>query len=354
MTRWRASAPLRIDLAGGTLDIWPLYLLHPGASTVNVALQQRALVDYTVGGDRWRLHAVELDKRRSVAPRSLPRISQASGSDPFALVLRAVAHLKPPTGGLRTRIEGPIGGGLGGSSALLIACCGALIKGSGERLRRRQLIELARDLEAQVLSAPTGVQDYYPAVYGGVQQLVFGPGGTHRRILDVDPGELERRLVLVNSGVAHASAPSNWKLFRRRIENQPGSADRFAAIAAASQTATEAIEASDWKALADAMNEDWRCRARLDPSWVPPVLAELEAVGRRAGAAAAKGCGAASGGCMVFLVREPRQRPRLEQELLRQGVSLLPVKVARTGLKVERRARTESQRRPSALRGATT
>ena len=67
-------------------------------------------------------------------------------------------------------------------------------------------------------------------MYGGVQQLVFGPGGTHRRILDVDPGELERRLVLVNSGVAHASAPSNWKLFRRRIENQPGSADRFAAI----------------------------------------------------------------------------------------------------------------------------
>jgi hypothetical protein len=25
------SAPTRIDLAGGTIDIWPLYLFHPGA-----------------------------------------------------------------------------------------------------------------------------------------------------------------------------------------------------------------------------------------------------------------------------------------------------------------------------------
>ena len=33
-----ASAPARIDLAGGTLDIWPIYLLHPGALTVNVAV----------------------------------------------------------------------------------------------------------------------------------------------------------------------------------------------------------------------------------------------------------------------------------------------------------------------------
>jgi len=30
-----AHACCRVDLAGGTLDIWPLYLFHPGAVTVN-------------------------------------------------------------------------------------------------------------------------------------------------------------------------------------------------------------------------------------------------------------------------------------------------------------------------------
>src|ERR1043165_2750430 len=33
-----ASAPCRADLAGSTLDLWPLYLFHPGAVTLNFAL----------------------------------------------------------------------------------------------------------------------------------------------------------------------------------------------------------------------------------------------------------------------------------------------------------------------------
>ena len=37
-----ASAPTRIDLAGGTLDIWPLYLFHENAQTLNAAISLRA------------------------------------------------------------------------------------------------------------------------------------------------------------------------------------------------------------------------------------------------------------------------------------------------------------------------
>jgi D-glycero-alpha-D-manno-heptose-7-phosphate kinase len=33
-----STAPTRVDLAGGTIDIWPLYLFHPGAATVNFAV----------------------------------------------------------------------------------------------------------------------------------------------------------------------------------------------------------------------------------------------------------------------------------------------------------------------------
>ena len=33
-----AQAPCRADLAGGTIDLWPLYLFHPGAMTLNFAV----------------------------------------------------------------------------------------------------------------------------------------------------------------------------------------------------------------------------------------------------------------------------------------------------------------------------
>ena len=40
--RISASAPTRIDLAGGTIDIWPLYLFHSGAQTLHIAISLRA------------------------------------------------------------------------------------------------------------------------------------------------------------------------------------------------------------------------------------------------------------------------------------------------------------------------
>jgi D-glycero-alpha-D-manno-heptose-7-phosphate kinase len=43
--RITASAPTRIDLAGGTIDIWPLYLFHEHALTVNAAISLRAHVE---------------------------------------------------------------------------------------------------------------------------------------------------------------------------------------------------------------------------------------------------------------------------------------------------------------------
>src|SRR5437899_8682887 len=58
-----AIAPCRVDLAGGTLDIWPLYLFHPGAVTVNFAVNILTRCRITpLAGKRIRLRS--LDTRR--------------------------------------------------------------------------------------------------------------------------------------------------------------------------------------------------------------------------------------------------------------------------------------------------
>jgi len=46
-----SSAPTRVDLAGGTIDIWPLYLFHPGAMTVNFATSLQARVRIETNDD---------------------------------------------------------------------------------------------------------------------------------------------------------------------------------------------------------------------------------------------------------------------------------------------------------------
>ena len=56
--RIASKAPTRVDLAGGTLDIWPLYLFHPGAVTINAAITRYAscVIDqHPQGDDRIKL-----------------------------------------------------------------------------------------------------------------------------------------------------------------------------------------------------------------------------------------------------------------------------------------------------------
>lgn len=336
MSGWTATAPLRADLAGGTLDIWPISQLHPGASTVNVALSIRATARYRGGGTAWRLRAADLDAERKVPRSQMARAADEAGArDPFALVTRVLAHLgATEPGSIETRIGGPAGAGLGGSSALLIALYGLACRVAGRRLDRRGMAEVARDLEARVLGLPTGVQDYHPAIHGGALRLRYVPGETVVDRLDADLPALSARLVLAFSGRPHESAPSNWGIFRRRLEGDPAAVDAFAAIADAADRAGRALERGDWSGLGRAMNDDWDARKRMEPALAPPDLRALEDAGLGAGARAAKCCGAASGGCMLFLLRRPADRDRVEHALRAQGATVLPPELSRTGLRV--------------------
>ena len=65
-------APPRVDLAGGTIDIWPLYLFHPGATTVNFALSL-----YARSGSRLATTDASFSSR-AIAKCRLKRISRRS------------------------------------------------------------------------------------------------------------------------------------------------------------------------------------------------------------------------------------------------------------------------------------
>ena len=379
MTIWiEASAPLRVDLAGGTLDLWPLYLLHPGASTVNVALQLRARARYEPAsaststsndsGQKWHLISEDRNVATTLTPAQVRSDSLESG-DPFALTRAAIRHFGPVRPGtLTTRVDGPPGGGISGSSALMIALCGVLERLPGEsrrataaarstsfatrRAHREQLVPLARDLECRVLGYPAGIQDYYPALFGGVQQLRYLPGRIERHRLDrvsagglgvrnpsdgIDRQQLQSRLLLAFGGRPHRSWPSNWSLFHRRIEGDSACQAGFDKISHAAARAAKALRNGGRRRFVDlaaAMRADWEARKQMDHRLAPNELLRLEKVGVEAGAWAAKGCGAAAGGCMLFLLKRATDRDRVQRALIAAGASMVPMTIAASGLRV--------------------
>jgi len=58
------------------------------------------------------------------------------------------------------------------------------------------LREIAQNVEAQIIRVPTGSQDYYPAMYGGVSAIELGVAGILRPPIPVDPTDFNERIVL--------------------------------------------------------------------------------------------------------------------------------------------------------------
>ena len=341
--RFHAYAPTRIDLAGGTLDIWPLYLFHPGAVTVNAAISRYAhCVVQPMRHRRVTLLSRDSNAREEFSSLQAlaapaPALSGAEGSRRCSLPLLAelVKHFAPRRGfQMTTWSEVPAGAGLGGSSALAVAICAALAKFTGARVSPHEWIAFSRDIEARVLGVPTGEQDHYPAVYGGVGAVHLDPGHTWREALPVNLAELERRLVLVYTGQPRRSGINNWEVLKRYLDGDRRVRRNFSGIASTSAAMREALRDNNWTRMTRLLDREWRTRRRNAPAIATPFIDRLVALARRYGAAG-KVCGAGGGGCVVFIC-PPGKRGALAQALAKSGATLLPFKLARRGVRVER------------------
>src|ERR1051325_7919519 len=110
-----ATAACRADLAGSTLDLWPLYLFHPGAVTLNFAISVMTTCRITpVSGKSIRLSSV--DTHRDETETSLDALRQARRHE-HTLAAKLVQYFAPGGGfELETTSESPAGAGIAGSS----------------------------------------------------------------------------------------------------------------------------------------------------------------------------------------------------------------------------------------------
>lgn len=324
-----ASAPTRVDLAGGTLDIWPLYLWHPGAQTLNAALTLRASATLTRRDDD---DVVLVSEDLGVSTPPLP--FTALPGDTTLPLLAKLTHAFGARGlTVTTRSDAPAGAGIAGSSALNIAVTAALSRWTGRDLDDDALLEVAKNVEAQVIQVPTGLQDYRPALYGGVAAVELGCFHVRRVALPVDAAELGARLVLCYTGAPRQSGINNWEITKRRIDGDAAVTEAFDAIVEATGRMREALARHDWEAVGAALADEWRTRTRLAPTVTTPVIDRLIASAIDAGAWAGKVCGAGGGGC-VFALAPPGRVPAVRDAWAAAGARVLEATIDPAGLQV--------------------
>jgi D-glycero-alpha-D-manno-heptose-7-phosphate kinase len=324
-----ASAPTRVDLAGGTIDIWPLYLFHPGAQTLNAALTLRARVRLEARTDD-RLVLASHDLGVATGPLAYDDLP----ADTTLPLLAKLAHAFGARGlTVTTDSQAPAGAGIAGSSALNIAVTSALARWTGRALDDDTLLEVAKNVEAQVIGVPTGLQDYRPAFYGGVAAVELDVHGARRVPLALDPAELSARLVVGYTGAPRQSGINNWDITKRRIDGDPDVIRCFDAIVEATHAMREALERGDWVAAGAALAAEWQTRKRLAPGVTTCEIDALLAMATGAGAWAGKVCGAGGGGC-VFVLAPPGATAAVRDAWARTGATVLDTAFDPTGVVV--------------------
>jgi D-glycero-alpha-D-manno-heptose-7-phosphate kinase len=335
--RIESRAPTRIDLAGGTLDIWPLYLYHEGAMTVNAAISRYAscLLELARRGRGVRLVSRDTRQQESFASLAELRRARRFKLPLLANLVKIFCGAGKYSGGftLTTDSEAPAGAGIGGSSAMAVAICAALDRLTGAGLGRVEWIHLSRDAEALVLGVPTGTQDHYPPAFGGASAIHLLPGVERREALRVDLDQLEQRIVVCYTGKPRNSGINNWEVFKAHLEGDRRVQSNLERISAVARAMQRALERADWGEAGRLMRDEWTFRRRNLPTISTPVIDRIISAARRAGALAGKVCGAGGGGCVTLLI-PPDARVRVESAVAAAGGEVLPVKIDREGVRI--------------------
>ncbi|HEY7369598.1 MAG TPA: hypothetical protein VIA29_06895 [Thermoanaerobaculia bacterium] len=324
-----ASAPARVDLAGGTLDLWPLHVLHPGSVTVNVAINRRARVRVRPSSKGFvvRSEGLRLEAHDAGALLSEPRTALLGS------LLEALAISEPLEITVASGV--PFGSGLGGSSAIAVALMGALESRGGRHLYGVDRVDFVRDVETRVLGRPAGVQDYFPPLEGGRHTIEFLPGETRAARRELDPELWARHLILYDTGASHSSGMNNWEVFQARLAGDRSVEEALEGVRLAAVAMAAAVEAEDFEAMGRALREEWDARRRLAPVVSTPTIEAAIDAATTAGAWGGKACGAGGGGCVVFLAPKDRREAAVTAlEELGRG-SVLDVAVENRGLTVE-------------------
>jgi D-glycero-alpha-D-manno-heptose-7-phosphate kinase len=319
-TDYHATAPLRLDFAGGWTDV-PPFSAREGGVVVNGAISLRTHVALTLAGKLLRLVAEDLGETLECA--------NAGGLilDGKLDLLKAALRMFPVLGGftLTTRCDAPLGSGLGSSGSLDVALVAALTRARLERVGERDLAEHAWQIEAVDLKIPGGKQDQYAAALGGWHRLSFRDPDVGVEPITLEPAfaaALERQIVLCYTNKSRVSGDTIGRVMGAYDRGDRAVTGALQGLKDVAEGMAQALRSADLARVGVLLAANWTHQQALDPGMQTVEMARLEEAMRVNGAIGGKAAGAGAGGSMFFLIKGDRRAA--EQAAAAAGATVLP------------------------------
>jgi D-glycero-alpha-D-manno-heptose-7-phosphate kinase len=308
-TSFVASAPARVDLAGGWTDVAP-YTTEVGGAVCNIAIELRAVA--TV--------------------RPAPGANASPPSD--ALVRAAWQRANAPPVTVELESEIPHSSGLGGSSAAGVALAAALAAWCGVEHDADALAELSRSTETDTLGLAGGCQDHYAAAFGGALLLRCNAQTTAERVplSDATIAAFESQAMIAFTGESRMSSRTITAVLDAYRAGETVTCDALRTMASLAPQMAAALLNGDIDQLGSLLRQQWIAQRALHPTITTPLIDRIVSDVSEAGAFGTKALGASGGGCVLVIA--PADRVTAVRSALAAHAELLPLRVARHGVQI--------------------
>ncbi|MBY0313894.1 MAG: galactokinase [Bdellovibrionales bacterium] len=317
-------SPTRFDLAGGTVDMWPLWAMMGGGVTINVSIDIQTYSTLEVLKTS-QIHIESPDLNKSWTFQNLDEL--LSSEDPHLLFYQAHLMFWKPRYGfrLKTKSESPVGGGLGGSSSLSVSVFKSFMAQEQKKYSDLEIVTHCSNIEAFILKTPTGTQDYFPAVTAGLHIIDYALTGVQSTVLQTHQSHFNDHCMLVYTGKSHHSGINNWQVLKKFIDGDKITIRALEAIREIGHEMKTLCLDSAWGKIPALFDREFKARLHLAESFMSPEIEKLKSLSEKHGALGFKICGAGGGGCVVIWC-DPKIRNHMEEMVTQNGFQVLKAK----------------------------
>ena len=288
MRTTRATAPTRIDLAGGWTDV-PIFAEKYGGEVVN-----------------------------------------------FAINIYAQADVGTTENGMLTatyRSNTRLGAGLGTTGAVNVALLAAIDGGKSDPL---EIAENAYQFEMQ-LGNTGGRQDQWAAVLGGFNHLLFIGERVER--LPLEPLQssknwLSKHLILVDSGIEHVSGEMHQEVWEKFKKGDSKVEEGLLMLRTAAKKMADGLNRDRRDSVVESLKQVCEGVDLIDEKIHAPFKPVIEPLIEAKHVMAWKAVGAGGGGCAMLLVR-PSTQDLVKQSCESAGWSIIEWGFDENGLTIE-------------------
>ena len=302
-----SRTPFRISFFGGGTDYPAWYLRHGGtvlATTIDKYCYITCRYLPPFFEHKYCIVYSKIENRHTIDEIAHPAVRE---------VLRFVGEER----GVEVHHDGdlPARSGMGSSSAFTVGLLHAMHALQGRIVHKKQLATESIHLEQNVLKETVGSQDQVLAAYGGLNQVVFQPGGEISvRPVTISPArtrELNSHLMLFYTGIKR-TASNVAETYVNGID------DRKRQLRIMRDLVEEGISIlnsnDDINAFGELLNEAWQAKRSLSKHVSNVEVDDLYSRAQSAGAIGGKLTGAGGGG-FLLLFAEPERHEQIKREL---------------------------------------